>query len=297
MKKWINSKKNTLLHVDEHLDMGAPRLKTSIFNVDDNINALIDLTYNELPINAFIIPAIFQGLIDKVCWIKTKHNRNIIQRRKRCVRTFNNEGKKFLIFNPDNKPSNTNMKMQKFSIIPSTMSDVVLTNHQDIILDINLNYFSSIYEPGEYRVNYIEITEKEYTEFKENYKYHNLRYELLGHRIEAVEEKGKYYYAINDHEEVYALKNKRKEEEIIKTINSFINSIQTLNFSPKIISITRSAKSGYTPEDQVEFIENTLIAKLNAIYNLNIFHIEDLISGFDKVKKVEKVETELSEVN
>ena len=69
-KKIINSEKNILVHVDEHLDMGTPRLYTSIFDLNSDMKAVLDFSYNELSINAFIIPAVFQGIINKIYWIK-----------------------------------------------------------------------------------------------------------------------------------------------------------------------------------------------------------------------------------
>ena len=277
--KIIHPENNTLLHVDEHSDMNAPRVKTSIFDVFNSLENIIDFTYNELPINSFIIPAVFQGIFNRINWIQNNHTRSVIYRQKRCVRTFNNEGKKFIIFNPNNVPTDMNMNVRKFNFYHTSIDDLSIVDHHNIVLDINLAYFCCVSDPNEYKVNYIQITENEYNEFVENYRYHNLKYEFFGHRIDVKKENGNYFYIINDHEEIYNLKAKTKDDALINLIRRFVDKLASYKLTPKMITITRSLKSGYTPDDKADLIEKELINNLNRIYNLSISHVDDLLAS------------------
>jgi hypothetical protein len=282
--KIINPEKNTLLHIDEHADMNAPRVKTSIFDVNNNTDNLIEFTYKELPINSFIVPAIFQGIFNRINWIQNCQFKSAVYRQKRCVRTFNNEGKKFIIYNPNNIPTDMNMNVKKFNFCHTSIENLSIVDHHNIVLDINLSYFCSVSDPNEYKVNYIQITENEYNEFVENYRYHNLKYEFFGHRIDVKKENGNYFYIINDHEEIYSFKSKTKDTAIVNLIQKFVDKLASYNLTPKIITITRGLKSGYTPEDKIELIERELINNLKRIYNLNILHIDDLLFSMGKTE-------------
>ncbi len=269
--KGLNAYDNTLLHFDEHSDMFPPRTKSSIHDIK-NENDLIEYTYTDLGINNFIVPLIFQGVFNRVYWIN--NNRQIPKPTKRCVRTFNNEGKKFIIFNPAKVPSNSNIPIKKFVLYPVNINNLKLISHKNIVLDISLNYFSCVSDPSEYTVNYIEITKDEYDEFLKNEKYHNLKFELLGHRISVKIENGKYYYVLNDHEEIYSSVSTRSKEDIQKRIRHFVVTLSKLNIIPSLITVTRSVKSGYTSEELVDFIQKELISNLEKIYSLELSNID-----------------------
>jgi hypothetical protein len=274
--KIIKSENNTLLHVDAHIDMATPRLKTSIFNVENNFNQTVDLAYNELCINSYIVPAIYLGLFDRIHWLNGSSKEERLSR-KRIVRTFNNEGKKFIIYNPNKYPIKYNGIYKKFVLTEDSINSLKIINHENIILNLNLNYFACVREPEEYKVNYIEITKNEYNQFKNNLNYHPLRYALLGNRIEAVKENDKYYYIINDHDEIYSSTNKSDKDIISKEIKQLISKLAALRAKFKLISITRSTKSGYTPDDIVDFIEKEVLDALKIYYPIKVERIEHFL--------------------
>jgi hypothetical protein len=190
--------------------------------------------------------------------------------RKRIVRTFNNEGKKFIICNPNKSPVKYNGIYKKFVLTEDSINSLKIINHENIILNLNLNYFACVREPEEYKVNYIEITENEYNQFKDNSNYHPLRYTLLGFRIEAVKDNNKYYYTINDHDEIYSSINKIDKDIISKEIKQLMAKLAALNARFKLISITKSTKSGYTPDDIADFIEKEVLDALKTYYPIKI---------------------------
>lgn len=53
--------------------MSVPRLRKSIKDLNGDFIDVIDFTYRELSISSFIIPAVYQGLINEVYWAKQKH--------------------------------------------------------------------------------------------------------------------------------------------------------------------------------------------------------------------------------
>ena len=273
-KKLISESKNTLLHIDEHFDMAVPRTKESIENIRYDMNGLINYTYNELSVNSFIVPALYQGIFNKVIWVKKDFSDDVNFKQKRCVRSFNREGKKFVVFNPAQKPSGTNMDIQEYKVFRCSPYNLAFLNNNNVVLDINLSYFFCIKEPSEYRVNYIEITEKEYNEFNENSKYHMLKYELLGHRIETKEENGKYYYVLNDHEEIYSFNGDIPDNILVKQVRTLISKLKSYRFIPKLITVSKSVKSGYLTEKKAVVILDELLVGLKSIYNIDIKDIQ-----------------------
>jgi hypothetical protein len=73
-------------------------------------------------------------------------------------------------------------------------------------------------------------------------------------------------------------KLKVSEQEIIRRIDIFLEFLIKNNLEPQLIDICRSRLSGFTPNDQWEFIEQKLIEKLSTIYELEINHITDIFS-------------------
>lgn len=273
----IYSKNNTLLHIDEHVDMSIPRLCTSILDLGHDMEAIINFSYNELGINSYIIPAIYLGIFDKVHWIKyTKQKKERIKR-KRIVKTINNEGKKFLVFNPNKNPVKNNEITQKFLFTEDTFDSIKILSHHNLVLNINLNYFACIKDPGEAFVNCIEITEAEYLRFEMNKKYHPLKYLFLGNKIDIKKEYGKYYYIINDHKEVYIDARIPSKEKILEEIKMFVHNLLSLNANFQLISITRSRYSGYTPKDISVFIEEELLKELSKNFPIKTESIDQLI--------------------
>jgi hypothetical protein len=73
LNNWMPARGNSLLHIDEHSDMGTPRFNTSIYNLNGDTNVIKNFVYTELNIASFIMPAIYQDIFDKVYWIKQQH--------------------------------------------------------------------------------------------------------------------------------------------------------------------------------------------------------------------------------
>lgn len=255
---------NTLFHVDEHSDMRTPRFNSSIHNLNGSIDEINDFTYSELGIGNFIMPAIYKKIFNKVFWIKQKHRFEKVKRIKMYIRSYNQVGKKLISGKYDGYKKIKNdidiyADVVSFDYFLTTINSI--PSNRKIILDIDLDYFSCSGNPNELEEIYIEITKNEYDDFKSN-KYHRLNF-CGFERIEACKNGNKYFYCINNYNEIYPSNVHVDNDEIQKRITAFCKVIQERQVKPIIISICRSKHSGFTPKEQVDYIENELLNKLS----------------------------------
>ncbi len=270
----IPDSQNVLFHVDEHSDLGSPRLKNSAKNLDGNSEALLNMTYNELSIANFIIPAVYQGLIGEVYWIRQEHDTSKKVKNKRFVRSYNSQGKKLITMPLSKEIEEIRDEDRKtFNIFLNKIEDI--PSDQEVILDIDLDFFSSIDNPSEYQDLAIEITEEEYIRFTQD-RYHPLNFHMGG-KIEAVKEGEKFFYAIDHYEERYLSKKKVDERTVESRIIQFVKLLKEKKINPHLIDVCKSTLSGFTPGDQCEFIQKRLLEQLGEVYDLDTHYINELV--------------------
>jgi hypothetical protein len=279
MNKIIQASNNVLLHVDEHSDMGVPNFNKSMKFLN-SLKALHDFTYTELAITDFIIPALFQGIFNQVYWLYQSNDESK-KAKKNIVYSPNGQAKTLKLLKADQIDqlgvlSLYKSKFRNFMFEPIT-TECQFSDRQSVVLDIDLDYFSC--NPSSYYYNQgkLEVTEEEYKSFHEN-KYHFLRLSF-GSSINIKEENGKYYLILSSTEPpVITSKLKVSEEEIIKRIDKLILFLNKNNIEIQMIDICRSRLSGFTPDDQWEFIERKLIEKFSDTYEIEINNIKDIFS-------------------
>ena len=273
----IPSRNNYLLHIDEHADMFPPRLRRSVRDLTGDLADVVAFTYRELTIASFIIPAVYQGLINQIYWVRQKHKGIKKKERAEFVHSCNSEGK-FMAREPYNNVFQGLMNTAKDGkLLKSYLgAEEDMPEQQEVLLDIDLDYFSTIEFPHEYQSRRIEITREEYERFIGD-KYHFMR--LTGPRCEAREIEGQFYYEINATDEIYPSRLKIDEDSIAARVQELIASLKAKDIRPQLISVCRSKISGYTPEDQCEFIEELLMNGLGNIYDMDICHVEDILAG------------------
>ena len=257
---------NCLLHIDEHADMGTPRFNESIHNLNGIMDKIIDFSYKELNIASFIIPACYCGIFNCVYWVRQIHGKTKYRPEKMIVRSYNQAGKKLISRKEKYVNKEVNSDMSFYDYYLHTLEQ--LPSNKKVVLDIDLDFFSCTGNPNELNEIYIEISKDEYRSFLNN-KYHRLNFCHIG-KIETLEEDCKYYYVINNYNEIYPNDLKVQEETIIKRITYFTEILKKKKIAPIIIDICRSRHSGYTPSDQWEFIEKNLFKQLKEIYPLEI---------------------------
>jgi hypothetical protein len=261
---------NTLFHVDEHSDMGTPRFNSSIHSLNGDLKEIKDFTYRELKIGGFIIPAIYKKLINKVYWVKQKHRFSKAKSVKMYVRSYNQSGTRLLSGKlAELEDIKSDDDREEFGYFLRTIDQI--PSKQNVILDIDLDYFSCSGNPNELEEIYIEISENEFRKFNAD-NYHRLNYCNLG-RVETLEDNNNYYYVFNNYKEIYPSNAKVKNNLIEDRINLFIDTLKAKKIRPEIIDICRSRYSGYTPLDQWEFIEKKLLNGLISIYDIEITNV------------------------
>lgn len=273
MNKILQVSNNVLLHIDEHSDMAVTGFNKSIKSID-TLKALQDFTYTELTIASFIVPAIYQGIFNHVYWLYQSNN-EWQKTRKSIVYSQNGEGKLLKVDKISDRGmlSFYNSKFRNFIFEPITI-ERQFSESKPVVLDIDLDYFSCNHSSYYYKEK-LEVTEEEYSSFNEN-KYHFLRLSS-GSGIKSKLENGKYYLIFNSiHPETMTTKLKVPQDEIIRRIDILIEFLKKNNLQIQMIDICRSRISGFTPDDQWEFIEQKLIEKLSNLYELEINHIRDI---------------------
>ncbi len=286
MNNLIKKSNNTLLHVDEHSDMAVPKFNYSINSIQDKLQKLYEFTYNELTIANFIVPAIYQGMFSQLYWLYQSTNEGKGSKRPILVYSHKAEGQVLMLdincdvgtlafFNSD----------LKNALFKSIKTHDEFPESQSVVLDIDLDYFSC--NPHYYHYQgKLEVTKEQHDSFNRD-KHHFLRFSL-GSGIKSKTENGRYYLLFNSlHSEVISSKLKVSPKEIIIRIDRFIEFLRKNNVKPQLIDICRSRLSGFTPEDQWEFIEEKLIEKLSTLYNIEINHIKEIFVQ-ERIKMVAK---------
>ncbi|MBN1219836.1 MAG: UPF0489 family protein [Anaerolineae bacterium] len=263
---------NTLLHVDQHADMGLPRFHTSLKTLPAQLSALAQFTYNQLCIGNFIPAAIYQGWFKEFYWLQ--HNKIKISQTLH-VYSYHETGQTLLmttnlhqagVFTSDRKSVLYELK---------TVNDP-LPNKDGVVLDIDLDYFScdKQYQTGNLGHTRIEISKEEYDQFITD-RYHPLRINVGG--VTTHVEQGRYYLLVNAFSEVIPSTLKVMPTQILERIEQFGKFLQDNHIRPLLIDLCRSQFSGFTPADQREFIEKHLLALLTGLYPCETSYIGDIL--------------------
>jgi hypothetical protein len=269
----IDAADNTLLHVDQHSDMAAPRFYTSLKTLEQGLPALCSFTYHQLSIANFIVAAVYQGLFNELYWlqhqklkaVKTLHvfSHQQAGQALRLTADLHEAG----MFNPDRKSATYALKTvyDEFSSGPA------------LVLDIDLDYFSCEKEQAweSPHGSRVEISQAEYERFNAD-RYHPLRINFGG--VKSQVEQGRYYLLVNAFPEVIPSKLKVSQEQILQRMDQFEQFLRANNFRPRLINICRSRFSGFTPQDQWEFIEQELLNRLGAMYELDLKTVDELLA-------------------
>lgn len=266
---------NTLLHVDEHSDMSLPRLGRplkSIAGPDD----LVRFTYGELDIGNFIWPSIYLGTFNRVCWMRLRHKGGSPwQRMTVCGR--NADATEFITGGSlagtpyENAPDARSMEFSQI-----TTADTLRTD-QPVVLDIDLDYLYCNDYP-DYSGREIEISPEAYRLFHAD-RYHFLRI-TPGSDVSAEERAGRYFLVFNQYgRERTPLTAGTVEPAVRERVAALMQFLERHAVNPPLVTICRSVHSGYTPATHAAFIEETMLAALDAAYGIDIVPISELGLG------------------
>lgn len=248
---WIPSEKNHLLHVDEHADLSIAKYETPV-PAGGSVKEAYEFTYRELNIASFLYPAIYQGLFHHITWLRPEDSNRTVSSSSVQVLTQQN-GR--LVLAPQTISLTHARQSIPFRITRVTPADPA-EYPERVVLDIDLDYFSCNDESGEYAE--LEITKAAYDAFRAN-RYHKAR--LLWTGVAGVTEReGRYY--LHTGPKPSPSRSPQNRQESSKRIGMFLSYLDSRNIVPSLIDICRSRFSGYTPEEEWRFLEETLISQL-----------------------------------
>ena len=263
---WIPESGNTLLHIDEHADMGCPHLTISIRPLLRDLPQLWNFTYREISIYEFIVTAIYQGIFNRVCWLQPRPCSR--QEQQVSVSSYQSRGKALRLTSgfcdPDSDGVAARYEVQDihYEFAPS----------DSVVLDIDLDYFSC--DQAENQVERLEVGETEYRSFQDNH-YHFLRINQ-GNRVQARREGSRYFLYLKSYQDKAPCPLKVSEQVILARLELFRRYLERNKVTPRLINIARSRISGYTPQDQWQFIEENLIRCLSNIFDLDVQSFESI---------------------
>lgn len=264
-RKYIKPSGNVLLHVDHHDDMELGGYTQEFLDSlsEMTVQKSRTLTYSQLGIANFIIPVLYEGVFDRLYMHKgllpqqfQKENK-FIQRRN-SMELIHGRYIPFI-----HGPFKGNPDYAFYTYLEGALSE--MEDKQDIVLDIDLDYFwwdDSLTSVGEKRM---EITEEAYIEYMEN-PYHPFRI-LPILMVRAAKENGKYYLDYKEYREPDRAPGK---ERVKKRICRFTEWLAQQKIYPSVIDICRSRNSGYLPKEADSFVEEILLEELNKNYTLEL---------------------------
>lgn len=281
---------NTLLHVDEHADIGAPRLFQSVDTLGMDLHAIYRFTFDELSCFEFIIPSLYLGLFKELVWIRQSAERKsdqlaIVRAPQKSGQFFEIAG--YNVFNnqptlPPTAPTDGRCVRYRHQ----TATDV-LPAMDNVILDIDLDYFSC--EDAVNLPQKLEVSPEEYARFQTD-RYHFLRINQ-GSRIKMQEEDGKYFLYLKNYPEAAPTPLRVSEATILERLDGFVTFLEDKQVKPLIIDIARSRLSGYTPHDQWQFIEQNLIERLSTLYDLDIRTVDQVYESLPRQLEADQAVT------
>jgi len=261
----LNPYKNVLLHVDDHSDMTPMRFNETIRPIYDLDDVQLDkFTRDNISIASFIIASCFLKIFDVVRWIQIGGAKVC---RETYVTTFDNDYKNIIAgaFSPNNPLLSFDHHVFKYETYDQNEDGCyIIGKDNDLVLDIDLDYFSCEINPDKMKEVVLEISRSEFEEFNKD-PYHRIRY--LVDRVTSTYSNGKYYLILNYYQDILPSPRKVDTASILARLDNLEHKLAKMSKKPKLITICRSRISGYTPSDQWSFIENELIKMLNRQFN------------------------------
>jgi hypothetical protein len=261
---------NTLLHVDEHSDMSVPRLRRPLGSIG-GLEDLARFTYDELDIGNFIWPAVYQGLFNRVLWMRHEH-RNAGGWRPMQICAKNEAATEFVTGSKlAGTPWEHATDRRPMEFVPVTTADEIRID-QPIVLDVDLDYFCSNEYP-DYRGRRLEVTAAAYDDFLSN-PYHFLRL-APGSKVTAAREESRFYLLFNDQPEAPPATSDAAGIE--ERVAAFERYLRERDVRPFLIVLCRSVHSGYMPPEQLALIEERLNEALLRLYPVRPLTIAELL--------------------
>jgi hypothetical protein len=262
---------NVLFHVDSHADMGVPMVNSDLRQVPEELEALRRFAYRELGIGNFIPASLYLGLFEHFLWVQ--HDKPMDEAVLMHICSLRGEGRELVltknahlagVFNPDRR--HYWYRQQTLEQAPPSA--------ESFVLDIDLDYFSCDDVALRYR---LEITAEEAGRVQSD-PYHVLRLHY-GNQVSVFSENDRHYLAIQARNPPLMRCQPESEAVIEKRLTALADYLIDHRIKPRLITVCRSLRSGYTPGSQGAFIEQQLLEQLRRLDRLHTMHISELVPG------------------
>lgn len=254
----------SLLHIDHHDDMEAGAYPWDMrAGVSDQ--QAEEFTYQALGIADFIIPALYHGLFSELLILKSllpipmvKQERWVMLRGDDALICGN-----YLPFLHHEQRQSGNGNKRFFDQYSGGLSPFCPGG--PAVLDIDLDYFAWDDSLSGVPDKLIEITVEAYREFQAD-PCHPFR--ILPRRlVQVCEREGRYYLQYREYSRPNAPPT---PERLQKRIGNFAAWLRENDIRPALISLCRSAHSGYLPPDLAPTVEAGVREALGQLYELDI---------------------------
>lgn len=256
----------SLIHVDEHHDLGRAIIKEKDLEQLDNPENLKKITYEQIRVSDYILPLVKNNIVNEVIWInnfKTSKDYN-------CKLTSEYNGEYLILNYQPIKESVGDFRLKLIKLHEGENKSVF---KDKCILSIDLDYFSCDDDAGEN--SKIEITEEAYKiNTEELYSKWKM---IFGSKINYYTENNKFYMTYCGLEG--PKEKKRNSKSIIKKKVDELGIFLKENIiNPDVILICKSNYSGYTPREDINFTHEEVVKMLQDLYKkTNNTDISDLI--------------------
>ncbi len=261
---YIKRQGNVLFHVDHHDDSEAGAYFHDFSKPFESLIERKDFTYNVLGIADFIVPALYEGIFDKFYNMKSIFPAPFSEQ-ERVVKRNSDGGLSVRPYQNLLHAAAKKEKKEGFAFYTYHEGSLTATGDlENVVLDIDLDYFSWDDHLSTVPPKRIEVTKKAYDEYMSD-PYHAFR--ILPKRMLYMEEvEGRYYFR---YQEPGIPRELTKEKYIRQRINNFIKWLKEQSWKPCFITICRSVHSGYLPECHAELVEGLVREGLAGLYELN----------------------------
>lgn len=264
----LSPRGNALLHIDDHHDLAWPVLFEQADFCSQSLSDIAVCTFEQLRVCDFLVPMIHQGLFREIYWLRrgSLHPQSVALDTR--VEHF---GKIFYYYcrHIGGQEAST---PRTFPILRTITPDATIVNDRPMVLDIDLDYFSSCDATGE--TCRIEITKDEYTAFLIDRRH---QWKLMfGSRTRVTEEAGRYFLIYNALDGPPASRW-QDQDQIRDSVAKLKDFLRRSEIVPTMVVVSRSWHSGFTSPEQVAHIEQTLLVSLEEFIDLEVSHVDVLL--------------------
>ncbi|MDO4730998.1 MAG: UPF0489 family protein [Clostridia bacterium] len=258
---WIAPRGNVLFHVDHHDDLVGGGYIYDFSRPFADLEERKIFTYSHLGIADFIVPALYEGLFSKMFNMKglvkqafSCEERLVRLCGKNVLATAN-----YIPFLHADKRRNNAAGYSFYTYHEGALSDTEPL--ENVVLDIDLDYFCWDDELCTVPPKRMEITKEAYEEFCED-PYHPFR--ILPRAMLQAEKEGTRYYI--RYVEM-PINEKPADEMLIRNrVDRFFNWLRNQPWEPSLVTICRSAHSGYLPQDKAGLVEELVCKGLKELW-------------------------------